>query len=120
VNSLLQRLGEVRHVQESGDVDGELKKDREEDVEVKDVGERSFPGKFLDGLERRNRQLVSKTRLDQSKRGAETNLGSRDAEEADTHEHSGDGDLEKGRREEGRSVDRFRLKEEKKRLERTW
>jgi len=77
-------------------VDGELKKDREEDVEVEDVGERSFPGKLLDGLEKRKKsRRVSDRRRERAKetRRGETHLGSRDAEETDAHEHSGDGDL---------------------------
>lgn len=50
-------------------MDSELEQDREQDVEVEDVAEGSFPAELLNGL------------------------GSRDTQETDTHKHTSDGDL---------------------------
>jgi len=68
-NSLLDRLGQVSDVHKRGDVDRELEQHRKKDVEVEDVAEGSFAAELLDGL------------------------GTRDTQEANAHEHTGDGDL---------------------------
>ena len=50
-------------------MDSELKQDRKQHVKVENIAQRSFSAELLDGL------------------------GSRDTQETDTHEHTGNGDL---------------------------
>jgi hypothetical protein len=47
---LFERLGEDGHVEEGGDVDSELKEDREKNVKVENVAQRSLSRQLVDRL----------------------------------------------------------------------
>ena len=46
----LEEVREVGDIHKSDDVECKLEENGEQDIEIEDISERSFPGQFLDGL----------------------------------------------------------------------